>query len=193
MKVIFVLLAFFFSSFAFGGDDGTSPFLGVIDERTPLPAEDYVYFLSPGGHVDKAFEMVPFFRNKTCIVFGAGSAALMILLPACKERYYVQNARVVFHSAVYLQVFGEVNQQSAEEAAEILRDTNQKMLLHMVQYGMPFEPDIIKEFMKQNTLFVGSELQVFHPWMVPVEQCQHCPFWTKMLQVKPAFPTPSGE
>lgn len=178
-------LAMIFPAFLTTGDDGSSPFFGAIEEHSVVPEGDYVFINSPGGLVDRSFEMVPELENKTCIVFNAASAALMIILPACKERYYVQNARLGFHSAVYFLMFFELTQWGAEYAARELAEANQRVLLHMVQSGAPFTPDVIHYHMQQNTIFDAETIHVWEPWLKPVEQCYHCPDWVKMIQLKP--------
>lgn len=182
---ILATLAMIFPAFLATGDDGTSPFFGEINHEATVPAGDYVFINSPGGLVDKSFEMVPELENKTCIVFNAASAALMIILPACKERYYVQNARLGFHSAVYFLMFWELTQWGAEYAAKELAEANRRVLIHMVQHGAPFTPDVIQYHMQQNTVFDAETIHVWEPWIKPVEQCYHCPDWVKMVQLKP--------
>lgn len=173
--------------------DGTDPFFGVIEEDSTIPESQYVFINSPGGLVNHSFDLVPELKDKTCIVFNAASAALMIILPACKERYYVQNANLVFHSAVYFLTFVELNQWNAEWAANQLAEANQRVLLHMIAHDAPFTSDVLQYHMKQNTWFHGEDIKVWEPWILPVEQCYHCPEWTKMIQLKPASPTPSTE
>lgn len=179
-------------SFLFDADvRSEAPFFGTIQQDSTVPDSDYVFINSPGGLVYKSFEMVPQLEGKTCIVFNAASAALMIILPACKERYYVPNARLGFHSAVFFLMWFELNQWNAQEAASALAEANQQVLFHMIGKGVPFTPDVLQYHMQQNTVFDAETINVWEPWILPVEQCKHCPDWTKTVQLKPASPKPS--
>ena len=185
MQSIIATLFMIFTPLMATQSDGHSPFFGTIEEHSVVPEGDYLFINSPGGLVDRSFDMLPDVKNKTCIVFNAASAALMIILPACKERYYVQNANLIFHSAVYFLWFVEVTQWSAEWKAQQLRKANERVLLHMVAHQIPFTPTVLDYHMKQNTWFHGDDIKVWEPWIKPVEQCTHCPDWTKMIQLKP--------
>lgn len=193
MQSVIATLLMLFTPFMNTMSDGTSPYFGTIEQDSVVPEGDYLYIWSPGGLVDKSFELLPEVENKTCIVFGAASAALMIILPACKERYYVRNANLVFHSAVYFLLFVELNQWNAQWAAQQLAEANERVLLHMIANGVPFTVDQLKYHMRNNTWFHKGNIKEWHPWILPVEECTHCPDWTKMVQVKDASPTPSTE
>lgn len=193
MQSIIATLLMIFTPLMATQSEGESPFFGAIEEDSVVPEGDYLLINSPGGLVNKSFELLPDVEGKTCIVFNAASAALMIILPACKERYYVKNANLVFHSAVYFLFFAELNQWNAEWAAQQLREANERVLLHMVSHQIPFTPEVLNYHMQQNTWFHGEDIKVWEPWILPVEQCTHCPDWTKMLQLKPASTTQSSE
>lgn len=168
----------------------------LLDTRIPDTGE-YVYIYSPGGIIDKAFSLVPEVSNKTCIVFGAASAALMIILPACKERYYVTNAVFQFHSAsAFIPPFMPrgvmISQWDAEFlAAELARD-NDRIVRFMLNNQVPFSEAWIRQQMKNNTVLVGNALGYWSPWARPVSECIHCPEWTKMVDMKNALTVPSN-
>jgi hypothetical protein len=168
-----------------------SPFLEEIGLTSSLPATgNYVFLFSPGGSVDGAFALVPQLKDKTCIVFAAASAALMIVLPACKERYFVQGAVVQFHSAgVVLPPAYFLNQWDARQLAIELERANLRIITHMVLHGVPWSPEFLDQAMKTDAVFVGEQLGQWGTWLRPVEQCTHCPFWTQIVRM-PAAASP---
>lgn len=188
MTYITASLVMLSTSFAVTASDGHDPFMGDIDEETVLDDSPYVFINSRGGLVDRSFELVPELKEKTCIVFNAASAALMIVLPACKERYFVEGARLGFHSAVYSGYFSQITEWSAKQAALNLAAANRRMMYHMIQHQAPFTPQELELHMRNNTLFTSDQIRAWNKWILPVEQCEHCPSWTKMVQLKSAEP-----
>jgi hypothetical protein len=160
-----------------------SPFLGEIDLDTPLPdTGSYVYILSPGGSIDRAFELAEQVKGKTCIIFGAASAALMIVMPACKERYFVYNAIIQFHSAgVVLPPMYFLKEWDAAYLASELAKANLRIMRHMVLNGVPWSPEFLEVAMRLDLDFAGEELGQWGEWLRPVQECTHCPYWTKLV------------
>lgn len=150
---------------------------------------DYVFILSQGGTVDTAFSFVPELESKTCIVFAAASAALMIMLPACKERYFVTGAILGFHNAtLVLPALNtspiSISQWDAEALALLLKLSNDKILKHMLERGTPFSEAFLRKAMRENLVLTGSALMYWVPWLRPVSECSHCPAWTKLVNLR---------
>jgi hypothetical protein len=144
---------------------------------------DIVLIYSPGGETDAAFVMAEQVKDKTCVVVGAGSAALMIVLPACKERFYIEGAFLQFHSAniMFDRMVG-LNQWDMEQFAAELKVLNNRILNHMLEKGVPFSEDFLKKAMREDTFIPHGGLRHWHPWLRPVSECLHCPTWVVMLR-----------
>lgn len=187
-------------SFALGIMQASAPpdnlYLRDISRPTELPATgDYVYIDSPGGEINRAFELASQVQGKTCIVFRAASAALMIILPACKERYFVKGALFVFHSAsIFIPPFQlqgvMLSQWELEEIAIALSKDNERILRHMINNKVPFSEAWLKKQMQENTELSGEALRHWYPWARPVAECLHCPDWTKLVVLLHVTNTP---
>jgi hypothetical protein len=163
-----------------------SMFLETIEEDTVLPQGQYILINSPGGSVIRAFQLAEQVKDKTCIVFNAGSAALMIVLPACNERYYVPNAMFEFHNAItVIPPFHPrpiaISQWDAAELALDLANTNERILKHMQDNGVPFSEGWLRKVMKESSPIWGNGLRYWHPWARPIAECIYCPEYLKMM------------
>ena len=161
-----------------------SPFLEEILPGTQLPATgDYVFILSPGGSINDAFRLAEQVKDKTCIVFAAASAALMIVMPSCKERFFVNGAILGFHSAgVYLPPSYFLTEWEAAELAQQLALANLRIKSHMVLNGVPWTPEFLELAMRTDTLLSGEDVGQWPQWLKPINQCEHCPSWTRLVQ-----------
>lgn len=183
---VFLFLSLFAS--AQGASLQKSPFLGEIGQDTVLPEGQYILINSPGGQVDRAFQLATQVKDKTCIVFNAGSAALMIVFPACKERYYMPNALFQFHNAIMMiPAFYPrplaIDQWSAAELSFDLAVTNERILKHMLDNGVPFSEAWLRKVMRESSPIKGGSLRYWVPWAKPISDCLHCPTYIKMLNV----------
>jgi hypothetical protein len=162
-----------------------SHFLEDIMPGTQLPATgDYVFILSGGGSIDDAFRLAEQVKSKTCIVFAAASAALMIVLPSCKERYFVKGAVLAFHSAgIYLPPSYFLTEWDAAEFAKGLAEANLRIKSHMVLSGVPWDPTFIELAMRTDIVISGEDVGQWAAWLKPVDQCTHCPTWTQLVRL----------
>lgn len=159
------------------------PFIvGSIDVGMTIPPGDYVVIHSPGGRIDVAWQLGPQLKGKTCIIKGAASAALQILLPFCKERYYLPSGFVMFHSThVMFPPDAMFSQADLEMIAKDMALDTDRMIVHLMANGFPLSEAWLKKVVKEASLIKGKGLLHLHPWLLPVEQCFHCPEWIKML------------
>lgn len=156
--------------------------LGEIHENTKIPEKDYVIIDSNGGDIYHAFDIGGEFKDKTCIVKKARSAALQVILPFCKERYYLPDAVIQFHSAGLspkdLAKEGEfelLTEPLLMVILESIQYSNVIMTMHMIESGIPLTMEQIYIGLMKNTTISGLSLKILHPWMLPISECSHCP------------------
>ena len=158
-----------------------TPMVGEVDRFFSIPPTKYLVINSPGGYVTTAFAAVHHLRNMTCVVSYAASAAWQILLPACKERYYLPWAVTAFHST-HVDMYGPMNMWDTTDLAVALQETNIKMTNHMLSSGFPMGPKEFFKHLKEETVSRGKELDRFYPWIKPVSECNHCPLSWKRIK-----------
>lgn len=160
--------------------------LGGILENTDIPPTRYLVVRSSGGIVHLADELGQKLGNVTCVVDYAASAALQLILPGCKERYYLPWGKIQFHSA-HVGVSGAVNMWWAQEAASRLEEANLLMIGRMLGSGLNITKDALYLHLMFETYADGDSItEVLGDWIRPISECAHCPLsWQKL--------TPSDE
>lgn len=160
-------------------------FHGYVEEDTEIELDgNYIVIYSLGGNTDVAWEEGKKLQGKTCIVMSAASAALQILLPYCKERFYFPDkGSIQFHSThlVYVGTCA-LNVYDAVEAVTSLTKSNTRMISHMLESGFPLSETWLHKALREEYLFKGKGLEHLHPWLRPVTECFHCPTWLQMLR-----------
>lgn len=154
------------------------PQLGPIGTYYPIEDGEIFVINSPGGIIDSAFMAGIRLQGKTCIVKHAASAALQILLPFCKHRYFLPDAMVQFHSShVMYTVLGTImfSMWDAQEMADKLSEHNTRMIQHMIASGIPLLPQEILEHARKETIWRAPELGKLGTWIQPIQECKHCP------------------
>lgn len=160
------------------------PQLGQINEYYPIEPSRFYLINSPGGIIDTAFIAGVHLQGKTCIIKYAASAALQILLPYCKDRYYLPDAQIQFHSAhVVFFGFGSfmMSMWDAASIFESLVKDNKRMIQHMLSSGFPGTDKQVLQWAKDEVLWKGDDLGNFKGWARPIHECRHCPLsWQKL-------------
>jgi len=156
-------------------------YVGEIKHDTKAPTTEYVLIRSPGGSIQAANEIAYTMHNKICIVQYAASAALQIILPACKERYYVRGAVLMFHSAGFfaedfIHDYGKgfLNQTAFEIFYLTALDHNISMATKMLRsgYSAANAQAIVDDMLKETTIHLDKKS--LGDWIRPVEECTHC-------------------
>lgn len=170
-----LLLLFFSTALA----SSLPPALNTIKPDTQLPNSPYILIASRGGNVEQAFYLATLLQDKICIVLYADSAALQIILPACKERYYVPHANFGFHTAGRMINERHYSPWAAQAYYESIMKVNKRMADHMIKSGLSYTEETLLNHMKNDTII--KDMSFFKGWIKPVEQCEECPFYTKLL------------
>lgn len=150
--------------------------IGYIEYNFRIPTEDIVVIDSSGGYVSVAERASVFFRNKTCVVKYAASAAFQIILPACKKRYYTPSGVLGFHSAhIQLEEKEMFSPWYLEETAAMLRRLNDQMTINLLVSGFPMPHDNIQAHIRAESTLMGEQLEALGNWIRPVSECSECP------------------
>lgn len=182
-RLIMLLALFGFNESYGDGLPVNNMVIGTIVEDFKIPPSEYLIFYSNGGNTDVAFMTGPALTNRTCIIKLAESAALQILLPFCKERYYLPEARVTFHASHIMAPHDVLlSREDLKSAIIVLESTDALMIQHMLNFQFPLSQVWLKGAVKGNFTIAGSGLQNLHPWILPISECSHCPIWLKMLR-----------
>ena len=175
--ILFVLALVFFLSLIAKADDAVSvvPTIESISEDFTVPDNEGIVIInSDGGHVAVAIDAAPKLYQVTCIVQRAASAALQVLLPACKERFYLPDASLQFHGAVVVGS-GQLSEWVARDILTALSHANTFFVNFMLSSGFPMPAASIRTGLKNETLFEGKDLGLLSPWIRPVSLCLTCP------------------
>lgn len=162
--------------------------IGDIAEDSIVLPSRFVVVQSAGGFVDAAHRMGDSLGNVTCVVDRAASAALQILLPSCKDRYYLPWTQLQFHSA-HMGVQGGISMWWAEQAYLRLKAANARMVDLLLRSGIPLSSDMLYFHLRLETFVEAPAITTFFgDWMKPISQCHHCPLsWqTLTLEDRPS-------
>lgn len=159
-------------------------FLGTIEESTylqinaflqePLPVHK-IFIYSKGGEIDSAALIALSMKNKNteCYVKEAASAALQIVMPACKKTFVYKDTQFQFHAMAYIfscDKFCEWSSLDILSLAKYVKNTNNWMSKSMTnKWGVPrcafrgIAKNCLEQVMFEEKQLTVTEMQRFFP------------------------------